>query len=66
MDLTRMSDLAVLLALFYIGLRLMAYGWTQRQAHKALSRPPGFGLFSSGLLLWTLAALHAICHLGGR
>ncbi len=65
MDLTRMSDLAVLLALFYIGLRIMAHAFALRATSQE-ARRPGFGVFLAGCLLWALAALHAICHLGGR
>lgn len=64
MDLTRLSDLAVLLALFYVGCLLFSrVRWWLRAAE-----PEGrsnLQCFFSGLLLWALAALHAICHLGG-
>lgn len=62
MDLTRISDLAVLLALFYLGWRMWAQacnGWS------ALYWEEKSKFAGAGLLLWTLAALHAICHLGG-
>mgnify|MGYP001613372818 CR=1 FL=1 len=62
MDLTRMSDLAVLLALFYVGWRQFAYGC---EAWRALYVNERLSFIAAGLLIWGLAALHAICHLGG-
>ena len=60
MTLERLSDLLVLLPLFYLGMQPLVLIGEQPSVQRWARS--GVIMF----LLWTLAALHALVHLGGR
>jgi hypothetical protein len=61
MTLERISDLLVLLVLFYTGWRMLAYAW---DIYGALHWDERVQYVGGCALLWGLAALHALVHLG--